>query len=100
MRAVLSTGFIKYLPSLPQKISTRGMDFPHIARTVKHELLPSFPDFALEISGESAVEAKVQLRRGRHSDIPGNFMPQYQWEAKVARFSITEHTLKRRCFAT
>lgn len=70
-------------PVSPLQKSTGGMDFPHIIRTVKHELLPNSPAFAVVISGENAVEIKIQLRGSSQSDIPGSFMPQVSVASKT-----------------
>jgi len=43
------------------------MGFLHITPTVKHELLPNSLAFAVKMSWESAVEAKVHLRGGHYS---------------------------------
>ena len=54
------------------------MDFLHITETVKHELLPNSLAFAVKMSWEIAVEAKVHLRGGTYSHIPENLHLGYQ----------------------
>ena len=49
--------------------------------------------FAVKMSWESAVEAKVHLRGGHYSHIPESFTSQVSVRRKEARFSITEHAL-------
>ena len=69
------------------------MGFLHITPTVKHELLPNSLAFAVKMSWESAVEAKVHLRGGHYSHIPESFTSQVSVRRTEARFSITEHAL-------